>query len=466
MKKTDAAAGFTLAMACAAVGFAAHGADVEPGESPVSADFGADLRIRQEIMDNVPGLPGGGLLQSAARGQYKNHMRFRPRVWGELKGGENWRLYARLTDEFRWNVTPYSNKTTFPDELIVDNLFLEAKDLFDGLLDFTAGRQDMYNLYGLDHIFVDGTPGDGSRTVYTDMARFALKFGDDGRLDMFVLHNRDDNPLRWGTERSRHRSLSGVDPRAEPEMDDWGWGGIWSGRAGDALPYQVFAMQKITESYKKGGERVPYTRRELLGVKLMPQLTDELSLQLEAMGQVGRDGDGAWLSGWSGYAGVNWKSAAEDGWRPFASLGFHAMSGDKDAAGERGGRHAWDPMWSRGVNYSEIFLQGTHYGVAWWSNMLYARLSGGVDFGRRHRIEASTGPMFAAAEDGLGGGDGAFKGLLSQIRYDFPLLTADAAKGERFEIFGHLYAELFNPGDYFETDRPAWFLRWQIDFKF
>ena len=81
---------------------------------------------------------------------------------------------------------------------------------------------------------------------------------------------------------------------------------------------------------------------------------------------------------------------------------------------------------------------------------------------RRHRLEASTGPIFAECEDGLGGGNGNFKGLLSQVRYDIPLFSA----GERFEIFGHVLAELFNPGDYYETDRPGWFLRWQIDVKF
>ena len=51
---------------------------------------------------------------------------------------------------------------------------------------------------------------------------------------------------------------------------------------------------------------------------------------------------------------------------------------------------------------------------------------------------------------------------MSQVRYDIPIFSA----GERFEIFGHVLAELFNPGDYYETDRPGWFLRWQVDVKF
>ena len=159
---------------CAATLLAVATASAAFGEG-FDFDAGADLRIRQELMDNVPGLPGGGLLLRAPRGGFRQHMRFRPRVWGEMSfGNENvgmFRLYTRLTDEFRWCPEPRSHRNTFPDELILDNLFLEGLDLFDGFLDFVVGRQDIYNLYGLDHVFVDGTPGDGSRTVYADVLR-------------------------------------------------------------------------------------------------------------------------------------------------------------------------------------------------------------------------------------------------------------------------------------------------------
>ena len=433
-------------------------------------DAGADLRIRQELMDNVPGLPGGGLLLKAPGAGFRQHMRFRPRVWGEVSFGSErtgqFRLYTRLTDEFRWCPEPYSNKYTFPDELILDNLYLEGLGLFDGFLDITFGRQDIYNLYGLDHIFVDGTPGDGSRTVYGDMLRTRMHFTEVSSLDLFTLYDFDDSDVRWGTDRGKHRSLSGLGGGAEPDMDDWGVGAIWNSDFGKALPYQLFLMQKYTRAFRRSGELRPWTVRELVGGKLMPQLNEEWSLQLEAMGQVGRNGDGATLSGWSSYAGINWKSATQSSVRPLGKLGYHFMSGDKDAADEDGGHHAWDPMWSRGVNDSELFLYGTHYGAAWWSNMQYLKLTAGVDLGRRHSLVAATGPMFAAAQDHLGGGNGFFKGLLSQVRYDFPIMLADKEKGERFEIFGHLYAELFNPGDYYETDKPAWFFRWQVDFKF
>ena len=86
-----------IVLACA-VALGAHGG--------IDFDAGADLRIREELMQNVPGLPGGGLLLKAPRSGFINHIRFRPRAWGEVKWTTerwgSWRVYTRLTDEFRW----------------------------------------------------------------------------------------------------------------------------------------------------------------------------------------------------------------------------------------------------------------------------------------------------------------------------------------------------------------------------
>ena len=48
----------------------------------------------------------------------------------------------------------------------------------------------------------------------------------------------------------------------------------------------------------------------------------------------------------------------------------------------------------------------------------------------------------------------------------FPLWLADKKKGERFEVLVHVIGEWFNPGDYYETKKPAFFFRWQVEFKF
>jgi hypothetical protein len=443
--------------------------------SQITFDAGADLRVRQEFYDNAPLLPGDGRpghsgLQNAPgekRGNYVNRMRFRPRVWGEVNVDERLRFYMRLADEFRWNVQPNKRSSVFPDELFLDNLLLEGKGFFDGFLDFTVGRQDIANLYGLSHIFQDGTPGDGSRSLFSDMIRFTLNFEEDSKLDLFGLYDQDQNHLRWGNERSRNRSLTGLgESDAECERDEWGFGAVWSSMLAEGVEYQIFAMHKNTAAYMRGDVKRPSTRRELVGGTITPYLNDEWFLKFEGSGQIGENGEGETLYGRFSYVGINWKSATESSIKPFASLGLRFMSGSEDTAETDGGHGAWDPMWSRAVCYSELFSYGPHYATCWWSNLYYARMEAGLDMGKKHSLVFSAGPMFAAADDGLGGGDGNYKGCLSTCRYSFPLMLADKDKGDWLEIFGHIHLELFNPGDYFESSKPAYFARWQVEFKF
>jgi hypothetical protein len=430
-------------------------------------DMGADLRVRHEMYDNIPGNPNGGILLNSARSKYTGHMRFRPRVWGEVKFGQDntWRIFGRVVDELRWYIKPDKDTHTFPGELLLDNLFIEAHSLFDGFVDFSFGRQDIYGLYGLDHIFADGTPGDGSRSLFSDVARMTFNFTDESKLDVFFLYNNDDNIIRCGTERSSHICMTGLGGGAEPEMDDMGYGAVYSSKVLDDVDYQIFAIEKYTRAYHRKGIKYPSARRDLIGFKVVPKLTENLSLQVEAMGQIGKKDSGEHISAWSSYLGANWKGEI-DSLKPFLKVGLHMMSGDKNAADEEGGNHAWDPMWSRAANDSDMFLYGTHYAQAWWSNMMLLKISGGIDFGGKRKLTLSSAPVFAHRRDGVGGGDGNFKGLLSQARFEFPILVADKKAGERLEISSHISGELFNPGDYYETDKPGWFARWQVDFRF
>jgi len=72
--------------------------------------------------------------------------------------------------------------------------------------------------------------------------------------------------------------------------------------------------------------------------------------------------------------------------------------------------------------------------------------------------------MNADEADGLGGGDGDLRGWLGTIRYDFPL--AKKIFGKRGELFGHVMAEMLDPGDYYSSDKVAYFLRWEVNARF
>ena len=195
---------FTFATAISAVAcVAAAGTnDVpvidEPVDSALTASVGADLRIREEIMHNVPGLPGApGAVMPRAYKKNINHMRIRPRVWGSLEY-EEFTLYTRLTDEFREHFIENGVKRkrrayNFPDEVVLDNLWFGGKGLFDGFLDFRIGRQDLFDglhsLLGLDRIIIDGSPYVGSRCCYAGMICFTLHTTETSKLDTFALYD-------------------------------------------------------------------------------------------------------------------------------------------------------------------------------------------------------------------------------------------------------------------------------------
>lgn len=449
--------------------------------SGLEVDAGADLRVRQEIMHNVVGNPGdAGAMMPSAYKKNVNHIRFRPRVWGRLDY-ENFTLYGRLVDEFREHIVENGVKRkyrayNFPDEVALDNLYLEGRDLFDGFFDFRIGRQDLFerghSVFGLDRTLFDGAPYVGSRSAYADMLKLTFHTSDTSKLDAFAIYDNGRNMYRYGSRHSRGRPMNAIHPADSPEMDEWGGGLVWHDSLFDKrLPYKLYMIHKHNEDYTAfNGRHVGDKQLTTFGVFLQPELTENISFELEGAHQFGTADSGRKQAGGTmGYAAVDFhKDRSSSGIKPYSRLSAYYLSGDKHRTGADDNDTAWDPLWARWPQDSEMFQYGTMYGIGYWSNLIYTKLELGLNIGPHHRVQAYTGPIYAAAQDHLGHADGSgdsmFKGVLSVLRYDFPIILApkNAHGADRFEIYGHVMAELFNPGDYYDTSRPAYFFRWEI----
>ncbi len=448
---------------------------------------GADFRVRQEIMNNLPGMPGDAYSATPSqRAKFRNQIRFRPRVWFAAETGP-FRLYTRVTDEFREYPTLHTPRRerayNFPDEVFLDNLYLEGKGLslagFESV-DFRVGRQDLmeggHSIYGLDRILVEGTPTDGSRNFYSDMVRATFHFDAEKKLDVFALYDSGRNELRWGNSRSRGRSLNCINMSDTTDLDEWGGGFVYSQRACDGdLPFKVYSIFKRDEAHttqKPAPRHVSAKERTTIGVYLEPRLTDNWDFELEAAQQVGRVVDsGRFAGGTMAHAAVNYRLDTWRAYRPTLTWATTYYSGDSDRTKDGAADHAWDPVWARYTQDSEMLVYGSLYENCRWTNLIYSKLRFSMAFGPHHALYVYTGPMFAAVKDGLGHADGggdAFKGLLTAARYDFPIrLAPKGAEGlDRFEVFAHVVGEIFNPGGYYESDKPAYFVRWQVDFRF
>lgn len=480
-----------LSTALAAAALATGHAEEEDADG-VRFNAGADFRIRQEIMANLPGLPGDAYSQTpSVRAKSRNQLRMRPRVYFSAESGP-FTLYARIADEFRHYPTLDSSRHSrayyFPDEVFLDNLYLDGRGLeWDALaplgvssVDFRLGRQDLFvgghSVFGLDRIIAEPTPTDGSRSFYSDMARARLHFGETRQLDVFAMYDSGRSDLRFGTSRSRGRSLNCISMSDTNDLDEWGGGLIYSETALDgALPFKLYSIFKRTESHttKSPAQRErPAREISCFGLWMEPRFADVWSAEFETARQYGRILDGnRQAGGWMVHGELKCRPGFLEGVKGVLSSAVTYYSGDRHKTGEDDNDTSWDPMWGRYTQDSEMLVYGSLYENCWWSNMVYAKAKLTMTFGPRHAMYFYTGPMFAAVRDGLGHADGSgsgYKGLLTAARYDFPIrLAPPGAEGlDRIEIVAHVVGELFNPGGYYESGRPAYFVRWQLDFKF
>ena len=439
---------------------------VKPAAGGLDWDAGADLRVRQELSDNLP-LAGGATAANAS------YLRIRPRVWGEVKN-ENFKLYIRGTDEFREYFQPSESRNAqTPDEVLVDNLYLDLYNLFNDKVDLRIGRQDFFGAtgpsYGAGRVLCDGTPFDGSRTVFMDAIKATIKFDEKNTLDLLAIYNSPDTELSWGHpyradgSEYEERPLTSINGRST-DLTEWGGGLYFRSKEMAEIPFEAYYLYKReSKARMPNGTKLQGRVVNTWGLRVMPKLTETLSAELEAAVQAGEKDGGASTAGYMGYAGLTYKPVVDSTAKPFLTASLYYLSGDDDR-GVNDNDTAWDPLWSRFPQHSEMYVYGTVYGVGYWSNLIYPSLEGGINIAPGHKARASIGPMFAAVEDGLGTGGGDLYGWLGVVRYDFPLIKG--LFGKRGDLTGHVTAEVLDPGDYYSSDTVAYFLRWELIAKF
>ena len=294
---------------------------------------------------------------------------------------------------------------------------------------------------------------------------------------VFALYDNGRNDLSWGDRKSRGRPLNPINMSDSADLDEWGGGLVFSDSLFDGdVPFKAYSIFKRTEAYttrKPVERRMPAKEITTLGVLVEPRFNDNWGMELDGAKQFGRLLSGnKQAGGYMGHAGINYFPDFRKEWKPKVTLAATYYSGDRHRTGADDNDTAWDPMWGRYTQDSEMLVYGALYGNCYWSNMIYSKLKLTMRFGSRHALYAYTGPMFAAVQDRLGSADGTgdsmYKGWLSAFRYDFPIFLAekDAGGWRGIDLFAHFVAETFHPGDYFDSSKPAYFARWQIDVRF
>lgn len=409
--------------------------------SSVEFRYGADLRLRQEAFDNIPIMQGG-----VTRGGNNNYFRIRPRIWGGIDFKElNTSLDVRLIDEFRHkNVGQESYK--FPDEIIIDNLYLTFTDLLGEGSIFRIGRQDV--VLGSGRLFADGTAKDGSRSSYFDGIRLTLPLAEKRVLNILGFYTQCEDELAIGHE---HRDVTGY-AGGYNSMDESGVGVFFSDKANVACEYGVYYVWKHDTAWVNSkGEHQENEDIHTAGFYVKPKLSNEISADLEMAYQYGESTDYD-RNALFACGGIKYTIDQTAGF--YVSANAVYMSGDdSDSTDEREdfnvlfGRYPW-------ISELMIFAYDGD-GVGTWNNLVQCYLETGYTFNNKHRIKLSAGPLFAEEKNGAGGGSN--RGWLGTAKYSFPLFE---------KLNCYVLGEVLDPDDYYNSGKTAYFLRWEMVFKF
>ena len=435
-------------------------------------DGGGDFRFREETWDKAP-TRGGKVCPK------EDFFRIRTRLWGQVKYGEDIRLYGRFTHEPRYYLAQHWKKGyTWPDEVLLDNLYLEWKEIGWDWLDMRVGRQDFYTPDGWVRVFGEGTPGDGSRTFYNDALAFTIHFDELNTWKLIGIYDSPTAgvsigrpkglPAEWDNERSlTNLELSTYD-LVESGVFSW-----FTTKEITGMPIDIYSAWKNETDYRaKDFQTGAWVRRPgrnifTQGLRVTPTFSRTLSAEGDIAGQVGQTHDGQLCAAWSAYGAV--KYSPEVKFRPYIGPGLALYSGDENP--REGTDTNWNSLWGRHTHFGELvgaYSYWNYYGLFTVCNTAYPHLLAGADFSKTHKIALHAGPLFALEDDtDYTGqlGDSLYRGVQSYIRYDF--LLCKGLFGTRGDLKGMIWLELFQPGDYYgPADELAYFLRWQVSIDF
>lgn len=408
--------------------------------------FSFQERLRIETTDNATTL-------SRAAKAGSSYFRTRTSVMGQWFPDESLEIALKLTNEFRTYFSPSTN-VFHMSELFIDQLYIKwnTKKFLDGAL--TLGRQNI-NL-GEGFIVMDGSPLDGSRSIYFNAFRYDWNLDKENTFTLLGIYNPkyDDFPVLNGNDLDA--SFQGDGTWTLTEQKETGLGLYYTGKFAWGNIQSYFIRKNYLEP---AGTQVE-SDINTLGGRINTPLSKEFAFTFEGAYQFGGYGNYN-KKAYGGYMYFDYKPGWSQVFLPKTlTIGTILLSGDDPATTDNEG---WDPVFSRWPKWSESYIYTIikeQSKPAYWTNLfsIYASLkfvfdeqvSFNFDY---HHLTAPQTPTATAYVSGNGTTRGDLfiaKLLLEITKY----------------MSGHIIFEHFVPGDfYFGGAEPANWARMEFFIK-
>ena len=404
-------------------------------------EWGFDLRLRETYIGNAFTL-------SKHDPDHEWHwQRQRARVWATATPTDDISIDLRLAWEGKHFDRPLSRENWLPTSLLFDRFNIRYSNVLGLPLTIQAGRQDL--MFGDGWLVMDGTPLDGSSTVFFDAVRFTVDLEDiDTSIDLIYFEQDAEEDGWFCPLVDENRFLI--------EQDETG-AIIWvSNKSLSKTQIDGFAIYKRSRPVLAGGDQGEiYT----VGLRLQHKFTDQLSLTTNVAGQFGRrNGNPVCAMGRM----ARLRYAMRDEWKSSVWVDYEYLSGDRPGTGRD---EAFDILWGRWPRFSELYLyhKAGETRIGQYTNL--HRVGAGWSAHPTDRMELRAGYHLLFRDhntyrDRSGFSDGGcFRGQLATGRVIYKFSR---------QLSGHLTGEVFCPGGYYSDERndTALFLRAELVFSF
>lgn len=441
--------------------------------------WGADLRLRNEYMDNSISLDGHAPMHE------QDYYRFRARLWASVQPVTNLTFNVRASDEAReWERASYCRQFGAGETGmewrygILDNLNVKWANAFNIPLTVSVGRQDVQ--FGDGWLVFEGTPGDGSWTLFLDSARFTYEAKEiETKFDL-VLIQQSALPDEWlpTLGDSSERTVDGVRaPYYLTEQDERGVVFYVSNKSLKNTQLDGYFIYKNdervhTDILPNGDNADIYT----LGGRISGTLAAHWQYSLEGAYQFGQKQDPTVKTPVN--VGADWRDINafganakltylfKDRFNNQASLVFEYLSGDDPKT--RGTDEMFDVLWGRWPRWSELYIYPYIYEtgkkIAQLNNLMRVGGSWSVTPLKNLTFSATYNALFAPEETPTRtvnaaefSQNGNFRGhyLQATLKYQF-----------NKHLSGHLWSEFVFPGDFYTHNDVMSFLRAEVMFVF